>query len=79
MEKMGKYKEVDYIMKKILATNNFLLTKKKRNPQQEMIDQLNMVNARISDLEENVNTMDLGSEPTEIILDNKEVKFKNDN
>lgn len=78
LENAGKYKEVDCLVKQIVATNNFLFTKKRRNPQEEIMGQFDMIKARLSDLEGNLETMEGGSDPMKIILDDKEVEFKHD-
>ena len=74
LDSLGLYKAADRVDKNTFAVN-FMLTKKKVNPQQQMKTQLDTLSSQMHTLQDSMQDGG-GDGDTNITLDNKDVEFK---
>jgi hypothetical protein len=75
LDKLGLFKEADEFERKIIATNNYLLTKKKK-PLTNINTSLDTLKSQMFDLKEQMEDNSGQGGDTNVVLDNKEVEFK---
>ena len=75
LDKKGLYDLADQAEKKIFAAN-FKLTKKKVTPQQQLNNKLDALNTQIIDMKTQMENSDMAEGDTKIMLDDKQVEFK---
>ena len=75
LDELGLFKAADCVDEKTSAVN-FMLTKKKVNPQQQMKTQLDTLSSQMHTLQDSMQDDGGGDGDTNITLDNKDVEFK---
>ena len=75
LDELGLFEAADSVDKKVFAIN-FMLTKKKVNPQQQIKTQLDTLSSQMQALQDSADDSDGGGGDTNITLDDKDVEFK---
>ena len=57
LDNLGMHKQADKLEKTLLAVNNFMLTKKKITPNQQINTKLDVINSNVTDLKDSVEEM----------------------
>lgn len=75
LDQAGLYKEADDLQKYIFSANNFVVTKKKQTPQQQINNKLDSIYLQFNNLQDMLENTDDGGD-VKVELDGKEVQFK---
>lgn len=78
LDDLGLFQKADAEQKKILQAVNFMLTKKRPNPNMQIQTKLDAINSQINNVQDMLENSDSGGSDTVVTLDNQEVEFKND-
>lgn len=75
LDQAGLYKEADELQKYVFSANNFITTKKKQTPQQQINTKLDSLSLQFNNLQDALENYDDGGD-VKVELDGKEVQFK---
>ena len=68
LDEWGFYHEADKFEKLILANNNFVLTKKRKNPLQPVLTEINALSTKLTDYMDNNNNSSGGDPANDITV-----------
>ena len=63
LDKMGLYTQADKLEKTVIAVNNFMLTKKKVTPEQQINTKLDVITSKLTDMRDIIDEGAFDSSP----------------